>query len=91
MEPEKSMAKEVCANHILKAKGMTSMKLLLLLIGMVMIVEGLPYVAAPDKMKDWLQKISELEPNLLRGIGLGCMLGGLLVCWLVLGSGFFEN
>ncbi|PIE63640.1 MAG: hypothetical protein CSA20_02810, partial [Deltaproteobacteria bacterium] len=30
------------------------MKLFLLLIGMVFVVEGLPYVVAPEAMRRWL-------------------------------------
>lgn len=59
------------------------MKYIVLLIGMVMIIEGIPYVAAPEKMKEWLLTISELEPALLRKIGLASMAGGLFICWLV--------
>ena len=59
------------------------MKLLVLLIGMVFIVEGLPYVAAPEFMKGWLTRLSETEPSHLRLIGLLSMAFGLLVCFIV--------
>ena len=60
------------------------MKLLLLLIGMVLILEGLPYVAAPEAMKGWLQKLSEFPASQLRSVGLIAMVSGFLICWLVL-------
>ncbi len=59
------------------------MKLLILLIGMVLIVEGLPYVAAPEAMREWLAKLSELSPKTLRKIGLTAMIIGFLICWFV--------
>jgi uncharacterized protein len=59
------------------------MKLLLLLIGMVLVLEGLPYAAAPESMQAWLQKLSQLEPRHLRIIGILTVTSGLFICWLV--------
>ena len=36
------------------------MRFFLCVIGMVMIVEGLPYFAFPQKMKAWMRKITAL-------------------------------
>jgi hypothetical protein len=44
---------------------------------MVMIVEGLPYFAFPEKMKNWVQKISEIPHDALRRFGFVLMLIGL--------------
>lgn len=66
------------------------MKLMILLVGMVMILEGIPYVAAPQSMKGWLAKISEMDASVLRSLGLFSMLGGLLICWLVQGTSLFD-
>ena len=55
------------------------MKFFLCVMGMVMIVEGLPYFAFPQKMKVWIAKALELSPRNLRGLGLGLMLTGLLL------------
>jgi uncharacterized protein YjeT (DUF2065 family) len=54
-------------------------------MGMVLIFEGLPYVAAPEAMQDWLKKISAMRPEHLRVMGLIAMGAGLLICWLVQG------
>ena len=62
------------------------MKLLLLLVGMVLILEGLPYAAAPESMQEWLQKLSQLNPRHLRFIGILTVTSGLLICWLVQSS-----
>jgi uncharacterized protein YjeT (DUF2065 family) len=54
----------------------------LCVIGMVMIVEGLPYFAAPEKMKVWMAKIREMTPAALRQFGLVMMAVGLLLVYL---------
>lgn len=66
------------------------MKLLLLLIGMVLILEGLPYVASPAAMQEWLVKLSEMEPRHLRLMGIVAMILGFSLCFFVLRSGFFA-
>lgn len=65
------------------------MKLLILLIGMVLILEGVPYVAAPEAMREWLQKLSQVPAGQLRGFGLVAMGTGLFICWIVQRSAFF--
>ncbi len=49
-------------------------------VGMVMIVEGLPYFAFPEKMKVWVKKVLEIPDRSLRRFGLVLMVLGL---WLV--------
>ena len=58
------------------------MKILILLIGLILILEGLPYVAAPEGMRDWLKKLSEMEPGQLRSMGLIAMTLGLVICFI---------
>ncbi|MDA3788966.1 MAG: DUF2065 domain-containing protein [Desulfobacula sp.] len=53
------------------------MKFFLCVIGMVMIVEGLPYFAFPDKMKEMVQMIIGLDDQRLRRFGFFLMLAGL--------------
>lgn len=53
------------------------MKFFLCVIGMVMIIEGIPYFAFPEKVKSWLRQLLELEPRVLRAFGLVLMLAGL--------------
>ncbi|PID77680.1 MAG: hypothetical protein CSB24_00315 [Deltaproteobacteria bacterium] len=65
------------------------MKQLLLLVGMVMVLEAIPYLAFPETMKKWLAKMAETDASLLRGIGFFSMLGGLFICWLAQKSGIF--
>ncbi len=59
------------------------MKILFLLIGLILILEGLPYVAAPEGMRDWLKKLSEMESGQLRSMGLIAMTIGLVICFIV--------
>jgi uncharacterized protein YjeT (DUF2065 family) len=58
------------------------MKLLLCLVGLVFIVEGLPYFAFPGKMKEWMSAIQEVPDIYLRIIGLAAMCMGLLIAYL---------
>ncbi|MDY6904474.1 MAG: DUF2065 domain-containing protein [Thermodesulfobacteriota bacterium] len=58
------------------------MKFFLCVIGMVMIFEGLPYFGFPEKMKQWLVQMLELENSVLRMMGFVLMAIGLvLVYW----------
>ena len=58
------------------------MRYFLCVIGMVMIVEGLPYFAWPDKMKAWLKKMMETPDSDLRKVGAVVMVIGLLLVYL---------
>ncbi len=58
------------------------MKLLITLVGLIMILEGLPYVAFPTAMQDWLRQLTEMPPNILRGLGIMAMAVGFLLCYV---------
>ncbi|MBW1863962.1 MAG: DUF2065 domain-containing protein [Deltaproteobacteria bacterium] len=45
------------------------MKFLFCMIGLLLMVEGLPYFAFPDRMKRWMKMIQELPNHQLR-VGL---------------------
>jgi hypothetical protein len=66
------------------------MKLLITLIGLVLVLEGLPYVASPEAMQRWLRQIVELPPQQLRRIGLVAMAVGFLLCYLAQKSSLFN-
>ena len=66
------------------------MKILILLVGMVLILEGLPYVAAPEKMRKWLTILSQAEPEQLRLLGGIAMTIGFIVCFIVQRSDIFS-
>lgn len=58
------------------------MKLFLTLVGLVLIVEGLPYFAFPDKMKKWMRLIQEVPESQLRVMGFISMCIGLLIAYI---------
>ncbi len=58
------------------------MDFFLCVLGMVMIVEGLPYFAVPEKMKQWIAQILEMPDRTLRQLGLTLMIIGLLLIYL---------
>jgi uncharacterized protein YjeT (DUF2065 family) len=66
------------------------MKLLLLVFGMVLVVEGLPYAAAPEKMRQWLLQLTTVDPKMLRIMGFVSMAAGIFICWLVQQSSLFS-
>lgn len=66
------------------------MKLLLLLIGLILILEGLPYVAAPEGMRNWLKKLSEMDSGQLRSMGMIAMTIGLAICYVVQKTSFLN-
>jgi hypothetical protein len=61
------------------------MEFLLAVIGVVMIVEGIPWFLAPDWYKRMLLQLLPLGETPLRLIGLTFMLSGLLLVYLVKG------
>jgi uncharacterized protein YjeT (DUF2065 family) len=58
------------------------MKFFLCVIGMVMVVEGLPYFAFPAKMKLVIQKVLEMSDRALQKYGFVLMLIGLFLVYL---------
>ena len=66
------------------------MKLLLTLIGLVFVLEGLPYLAFPEAMQRWLRQLLEMPPGQLRFMGLLSMAFGFFLCFLTQKSGLFP-
>jgi uncharacterized protein YjeT (DUF2065 family) len=58
------------------------MKFFLCVLGMVMVVEGLPYFASPTKMKFVIEKILEMPDKALQKFGLVLMLAGVFLVYL---------
>jgi len=57
------------------------MRFLFSLLGVVLIVEGLPYFAFPGKMKKWMATIHEVPDAHLRTAGFLAMAAGLLIAY----------
>lgn len=60
------------------------MKFFFSVIGMVMIVEGLPYFVSPAKMKEMVQMILTLDDVNLRRFGFFLMLLGLCIIYFAM-------
>ncbi|MBW2655718.1 MAG: DUF2065 domain-containing protein [Deltaproteobacteria bacterium] len=60
------------------------MKFFFCVIGMVMIVEGLPYFAFPGKMKEMVQMIAGLDNTNLRKFGFVLMFAGLCIIYVAM-------
>jgi uncharacterized protein len=57
-------------------------KFFLCVIGMVLVLEGLPYFAFPEKLKSLYLKIQEASDTNLRMLGFLAMVVGLLFVYL---------
>ena len=62
---------------------------LLTVIGLILVLEGLPYFASPHRFKQWIGKVLEMTESQLRVYGLISMLIGLLLVYLARRSGWF--
>jgi len=63
-------------------QGTELMDYFLCVLGMVMVIEGIPYFVFPGKMKTWVQKILEIPEGALRKFGFVLMFLGLLIVYL---------
>lgn len=57
------------------------MKYFLAVMGMVLIVEGLPYFAFPDKIKSYLHKLIVIPDRTLRIMGAAAVIAGLVILY----------
>ena len=60
-----------------------SLKPLVIVLGVVLIVEGIPWFLSPRGTKRMLSELSQMNDRSLRGIGLIFMLAGLLLVYFV--------
>jgi uncharacterized protein len=58
------------------------MEFFLCVLGMVLVVEGLPYFAFPEKMKSLMNMLHEQDDATLRIIGGALLVIGLLVLFI---------
>ena len=66
------------------------MEFFLCVLGMVLVVEGLPYFGFPDKMKALMEVMRQQDDTTLRTVGGSLMLLGLVILFLartILGQG----
>jgi hypothetical protein len=58
------------------------MEFFLSVMGMVLVIEGLPYFAFPEKMKLWVQTMLQIQDGNLRKFGFILMLVGVFLVYL---------
>ena len=58
------------------------MKLFITVLGLVFILEGMPYVVFPEAMQRWMEQIRQQSPGTLRAMGLIAIGVGLLLCYI---------
>jgi hypothetical protein len=51
-------------------------------LGLVLIVEGLPYFVVPEKMKEVLAKIPQVPAATLRIFGVTAIMAGMLILFI---------
>lgn len=66
------------------------MKYLVTIVGLVLILEGLPYLTFPETMQNWMLQLTEIDPRHLRLIGLIAVGIGLLLCFITQRTGFVK-
>jgi uncharacterized protein YjeT (DUF2065 family) len=70
------------AFHAVVKQSRSNMDYFLCVLGMVFIVEGMPYFTFPGKIKAYLLKVAELPDSTLRFLGFAAILTGLLLVYL---------
>jgi uncharacterized protein YjeT (DUF2065 family) len=58
------------------------MDFFLCVIGLVLVIEGIPYFAFPEKMKQVLAKIPFLPTSLMRAFGMSAVGAGLILIYI---------
>ncbi len=58
------------------------MSFFLCVIGMVMVVEGVPYFTAPSGMKNLISMLLTLDDKILRGFGGFLMISGVIIVYM---------
>ena len=66
------------------------MKLFVTALGLVFILEAVPYVLFPETMQRWLAQLSRVPPGVLRGTGLVALAIGLALCYLTQRTGLIP-
>ena len=57
------------------------MKYFLCVLGMVLVIEGIPYFTFPEKLKIYLNKLTEIPDTTLRIMGAVAMAIGLILVY----------
>jgi len=66
------------------------MKFFITLVGLILVLEGLPYFAAPEAMQRWLRQLIQMPPLQLRIVGLIAMVFGFGILLFARHSGLLQ-
>ena len=58
------------------------LSVIIVALGFVFIIEGIPYVASPETVKRFMAMISGVPDRVLRAVGIGALAAGLLLVYL---------
>jgi len=58
------------------------MEPILLAVGFVLIIEGLPYFCIPEQVKEIAKKLQDIKSSSLRIFGIGLMVIGLILVYV---------
>lgn len=61
---------------------MAPMKLFITVLGLVFVLEAIPYVLFPEAMQRWLAQMTQMPPTTLRLMGLLALAVGVLLCYI---------
>ncbi|MCP4154992.1 MAG: DUF2065 domain-containing protein [bacterium] len=59
------------------------MNLILIVLGLVLVIEGLPYFLFPGRVKRFYDQIRELEEGVLRTVGFVMIVIGLIIVYFL--------
>jgi len=63
---------------------------LLTVLGLLLVLEGLPYFAFPERFKSWMAKVLDMPESTLRIYGFISMVIGLFLIYLARRSGWLN-
>ncbi len=66
------------------------MKFFVTALGLLFVLEAIPYVLFPEAMRRWLAQLGTMAPGVLRAAGLLALGVGLLLCYLTQRTGLFP-
>ncbi len=66
------------------------MKFFVTVLGLLMVLEGLPYFAFPEKMQALMRQIEKMNPDHLRLVGFVSTLVGLVICYIAQRTDIFS-
>ncbi len=64
---------------------------LITVLGLLLVLEGLPYFAFPETFKTWIARMLEIPESRLRVYGLISMMIGLFLIFLARRSGWLAG